>query len=144
MNPFIATPSQRPAVIAEVEKRLAANPRIAAEFDELNKKSRREKIVACLDYIAAAKAENVTLRANLTARKQKLAALEKAMAASAPARLFTSSPKAVSKPAQVAPKPAAPAPAARRKWCNPPPTAAAPKPLSGYDRTRNAFAKKAN
>lgn len=97
MNPFIHTSAtQRPAVIAECEKRFAANPQIAAEFDRTGSQNRREKVIACLDFIAATKNENATLKANLAAKRQKIAALESAKAINS--RLKTSPKPLMSTP----------------------------------------------
>jgi hypothetical protein len=143
--------------IEEGLRRLEANPAAAAKFDAATKrerphcKTRREAVVAVLAAVNAIQGEIIANRMRLEAAKNKLATLEAAKATNARltaeltaanariATLSAAKAKARMAPTAQAPVPApAPAPApARRKWANPAPTSAAPRPQATTAPTSN-------
>jgi hypothetical protein len=143
MNPFTNhSAAERPAVVAEIERRFAANPELAAEFDAMSSRSRREKIIATLDFIGKVRSEHAAIKAAVAAKRQKLSALEnartahaglKSSLAAANARVATLATAQAARKAPTAvsatkPAPAPTAQAPTRRMMNPPPTAAAPIP----------------
>lgn len=95
-NPLDPAPSERTTAIAEIERRLNANPSIASELDANGSGTRRAKILAVLNYVKARKYE---LAANKASASATLATARAHQAARATATKVATAPTKAPAPA---------------------------------------------